>query len=103
VFKWTDKAEVAFQELKTKFTEAPILATFDPAKKIVLETDASDFAIRACLNQPDENGKFKPIAYYSRKLSPAELNYDIHDKELLAIVIAFEQWRVYLEGSTYPV
>ncbi|KFY46921.1 hypothetical protein V494_00278 [Pseudogymnoascus sp. VKM F-4513 (FW-928)] len=91
------------KELKTKFTEAPILATFDPAKKIILETDSSDFAIRACLNQLDKNGKFKPIAYYSRKLSPAELNYDIHDKELLAIVVAFKQWRVYLEGSTYPV
>ena len=102
-FEWTSKAEAAFRELKTKFTEAPILATFDPTKKIILETDSSDFAIGACLNQPDENGKFKPIAYYSRKLSPAELNYDIHDKELLAIVVAFEQWRVYLEGSTYPV
>ncbi|KFY32643.1 hypothetical protein V493_00008 [Pseudogymnoascus sp. VKM F-4281 (FW-2241)] len=102
-FNWSDKAEAAFQELKTKFTEAPILATFDPKKKIILETDSSDFAIGACLNQPDESGKPKPIAYYSRKLSPAELNYDIHDKELIAIVIAFEQWRVYLEGSTYPV
>ncbi|OBT81095.1 hypothetical protein VE02_10352 [Pseudogymnoascus sp. 03VT05] len=103
VFEWTDKAEAAFQELKTKFTEAPILATFDPVKKIILETDSSDFVIRACLNQPDENGKFKPIAYYSRKLSPTELNYDIHDKELLAIVVAFKQWQVYLKGSTYPV
>ncbi|OBT70641.1 hypothetical protein VF21_10648 [Pseudogymnoascus sp. 05NY08] len=51
----------------------------------------------------DENRKFKLIAYYSRKLSPAELNYDIYDKELLAIIVAFEQWRVYLKGSTYPV
>src|ERR1700681_4139566 len=102
-FKKTEEVEAAFQELKKRFTEAPILATFDPSKKIVLEMDSSDFAIGACLNQPDENGKFKPIAYYSRKLSPAELNYDIHDEELLAIVIAFEQWRVYLEGSTYPV
>jgi hypothetical protein len=72
-------------------------------KKIILKTDSSNFAIRACLNQPDENGKFKPIAYYSRKLSPTELNYDIHNKELLAIVVAFEQWRVYLKGSTYLV
>ena len=102
-FEWTDEAEAAFQDLKERFTEASILATFDPSKKIILETDSSDFAIGACLNQPDETGKFKPIAYYSRKLSPAELNYDIHDKELLAIVVAFEQWRVYLEGSTYPV
>ncbi|KFY32334.1 hypothetical protein V493_00296 [Pseudogymnoascus sp. VKM F-4281 (FW-2241)] len=91
------------KELKTKFIEAPILATFDLEKKIILETDSSDFAIRACLNQLDESGKPKPIAYYSRKLSPTELNYDIHDKELIAIVVAFEQWRVYLKGSTYPI
>ncbi|KFY08231.1 hypothetical protein V491_08457, partial [Pseudogymnoascus sp. VKM F-3775] len=90
-FEWTNKAEDAFQELKAKFTEAPILVTFDPARKIVLETDASDFAIGACLSQPDDRGKHKPVAYYSRKMSPAELNYDIHDKELLAIVEAFRQ------------
>ena len=72
-------------------------------KRIVLETDSLDFAIRACLSQLDENGRLKPIAYYSRKLSLAELNYDIHNKELLAIVVAFKQWRVYLKGSTYPV
>ncbi|KFY47335.1 hypothetical protein V494_00038 [Pseudogymnoascus sp. VKM F-4513 (FW-928)] len=91
------------KELKTKFTEAPILATFDPTKKIILKTDSSDFAIRACLNQPDKNGKFKPIAYYSRKLSPVELNYDIHDKELLAIVaetlVAYNFTITYRKGS----
>jgi hypothetical protein len=70
--------------------EAPILATFDPIKKIILKTDSSDFAIRACLNQLDENSKFKLIAYYSRKLSPIELNYNIHNKELLAIIVAFK-------------
>jgi hypothetical protein len=102
-FEWTKEAEAAFVELKQKFTEAPILATFDPKKKITLETDASDFAIGACLSQPGDDGKLRPIAYHSRKLSPAELNYDIHDKELLAIIVAVEQWRVYLEGSTYPV
>ncbi|OBT81188.1 hypothetical protein VE02_10389 [Pseudogymnoascus sp. 03VT05] len=57
-----------------KFIEAPILATFNPTKKIILKTDSSNFAIRACLNQPDEN----------------ELNYDIHNKELLAIVVGFK-------------
>ena len=102
-FKWTTAAEAAFRELKERFTNALILATFNPSKKIILETDSLDFVIGACLSQLDETGKFKLIAYYSRKLSPAELNYDIHDKELLAIVVAFEQWRVYLKGSTYPV
>jgi hypothetical protein len=73
-----------------KFTKAPILTTFNPIKKIILKTDSLDFVIRACLNQLDENSKFKLIAYYSRKLSPIELNYDIHNKELLAIIVAFK-------------
>ncbi|OBT70717.1 hypothetical protein VF21_10638, partial [Pseudogymnoascus sp. 05NY08] len=74
------------KELKAKFTEAPILATFDPVKKIVLKTDSSDFAIGACLNQLDEN----------------ELNYDIHDKELLAIaetLAAYNFTITYRKGS----
>jgi hypothetical protein len=102
-FNWNKEAQDAFDALKTCFTTAPILATFDPERHIVLETDASDFAIGACLGQLDEQGKLKPVAYYSRKMTPAELNYDIHDKELLAIVVAFEQWRVYLEGSKFKV
>jgi hypothetical protein len=102
-FVWNKEAQEAFNTLRHKFTKAPILATFDPKRKIILETDASDFAIGACLGQVDEQGKLRPVAYYSRKLSPAELNYDVHDKELLAIVAACEQWRVYLEGSTHQV
>jgi hypothetical protein len=65
--------------------------------------NALDFAIRACLNQLNKNDKNKPIAYYFKKLSLVELNYDIYNKELLAIVITFEQWQVYLKGLTYLV
>jgi hypothetical protein len=102
-FQWLAEEKKAFLGLKERFTTAPILVTFDPERRIILETDASDFAIGACLGQLDEQGKLRPVAYYSRKLSPAELNYDVHDKELLAIVVACEQWRVYLEGPKYPV
>jgi transposase InsO family protein len=102
-FTWGTEAESSFQELKGKFTTAPILATFDPERQIVLETDASDYAISMCISQPDNEGRLRPIAFYSRKMIPAELNYEIHDKELLAIVAAFGEWRVYLEGSKYPV
>ena len=49
-FKWTTGAEVAFKELKERFTNAPILATFNPSKKIILKTDSLDFVIRACLS-----------------------------------------------------
>jgi hypothetical protein len=102
-FEWTEEATKAFEELKSRFTTAPILTTFDPERQIILETDALDFAIGVCLGQLDEAGKLKPVAYYLRKMTPAELNYDIYDKELLAIVVAFEQWRVYLEGLKYKV
>ena len=63
-----------------------------------METDASDYAIEACLNQPDKEERLHPVAYYSRKMTPPELNYNIHDKELLAIVAALKEWRHYLEG-----
>jgi RNase H-like domain found in reverse transcriptase/Reverse transcriptase (RNA-dependent DNA polymerase)/Integrase zinc binding domain/Chromo (CHRromatin Organisation MOdifier) domain len=102
-FEWTKQAETAFEGLKARFITEPILAIFDPKQQIILETDASDFAIGACLGQIDEQGKLRPVAYYSRKLTPAELNYDVHDKELLAIVVAFKQWRVHLEGPTHTV
>jgi len=102
-FTWTPQAKEAFEKLKKSFIEALVIVTFNPNKKIVLETDSSNFATGACLSQLDEQGKLQLVAYYSRKLSLAELNYDIHDKELLAIVVAMEQWRVYLEGSTYLV
>lgn len=82
---------------------APVLVTFDPGKPITVETDASDYAIGACLSQPDENEKLHPVAFYSRRMSLAELNYDIHDKALLAIVVAFQQWKVYLEKPKYNV
>lgn len=102
-FKWTKEADDALKELRDAFTTAPILTTFDPEKHIVVETDASDYAIGACISQPDDRKALRPVAYFSRKMSAPELNYDIHDKELLAVVEAFKEWRVYLEGSKYPV
>jgi hypothetical protein len=55
------------------------------------------------LTQPGDNRKPRLIAFYSRKLIQAELNYDIHNKELLAIVVAFKVWRVYLEGIKHTI
>src|SRR5699024_2365516 len=67
------------------------------------ETDASDYAIGMRMTQPGADGKPRAVAFHSRKLVQAELNYDIHDKELLAIVVAFKTWRVYLEGAQHTV
>jgi len=79
---------------------APILAHFDPTKEVIIETDASDFAIGATLLQRDEEKRLHPVAFHSRKFQPAENNYEIHDKELLVVVDAFKYWRRYCEGAT---
>lgn len=101
-FQWTAEADKAFKTLKAKFTEAPILKHFDPEKQAILETDASDFAIGAVLSQHHDK-RLHPVAFHSRKMSPAEMNYEIHDKEMLAIVVALEDWRHYLQGGKFPV
>ncbi|RAL65582.1 hypothetical protein DID88_005254 [Monilinia fructigena] len=103
-FEWTVEAQESFDTLKQAVAKEPILLTFDPEKPIIVETDSSDFAIGAVLSQPGQNEKIATNRILlSRKLSPAELNYEIYDKELLAIVDAFREWRVYLEGSKYTV
>jgi hypothetical protein len=68
-----------------------------------VETDASDFALGGTLSQTTEDKKLHPNAFHSRKFSPAEINYEIHDTELLAIVDCFKAWRRYLEGSLHTV
>jgi len=71
---------------------------FDFKKLERMKIDALDLAIDACFNQLYE-GMWHSMVYYFRKLSLAEQNYDIYDKELLAIVVALEAWRVYIEGA----
>ncbi|MBW0560637.1 hypothetical protein O181_100352 [Austropuccinia psidii MF-1] len=82
-------------QLKEAFTISPILSHFDPSLPTIVETDASYYALGAVLRQISDSGKH-PIAFDSRKLLPAELNYEIHDKELLGIVWALKRWRAFL-------
>ena len=79
------------------------MAHFDPTKPVIIETDASDFAIGAVLSQRDNDNRLHLVAFHSRKFQPAEVNYDIHDKELLAIVDAFKHWRRYCEGAEHLI
>jgi hypothetical protein len=101
-FVFNDSPRQAFKQLKTAFTTAPILAHYQPDRPSTIETDASDFAIAAVISQPDSNNILHPVAFYSRKLTPPELNYEIHDKEMLAIIVALKIWRAYLEGAAHP-
>ncbi|KAI9034758.1 retropepsin-like aspartic protease/reverse transcriptase [Aspergillus affinis] len=89
-FEWTTQIQQTFDNIKRKITTAPILVQHDPEKLTTIETDASDYTIGIRMTQPDKNGRAKPIAFHLRKLIQAEMNYDIYDKELLAIVTAFK-------------
>ena len=88
-FCWAELQETAFTNLKHQFATASLLKHFNPALPLVLETDASDFAICSVLSQYHQD-RLHPIAFYSRKMSSSELNYEIHDKEMLAIVASFK-------------
>jgi len=68
-----------------------------------VETDASDYAVAGILSITCADREIRPVAYYSRTLTAPELNYDTHDKELLAIFKAFRNWHHYLKGSTSPI
>jgi RNase H-like domain found in reverse transcriptase len=68
-----------------------------------VETDASDYALGAILSLFDEEGVLHPVAFHSRTFTGAKLNYNVHDKELLAIFEAFQRWQHYLEGSGSPI
>ena len=91
-FSWGAEHQQVFNTLKLALTQAPVLTHFDPANLIIVKTDASDYAIAAIISQisPDD-GNLHPIAFYSCGMKPAELNYEIYDKELLVIFEAFQQ------------
>ncbi|MBW0467276.1 hypothetical protein O181_006991 [Austropuccinia psidii MF-1] len=84
-FIFNEEALSQFQILKEAFTTTPILSHFNPSLPTIVETDASDYALGAVLSQVNDSGKH-PISFESCKLLPAELDYAIHDKELLGIV-----------------
>ena len=101
-FVWGKDQQEAFEYLKRCFTTAPILCHFHPDRDPVVETYASDYALGCILSQI-QNKRLPPVAFHSWKLSSAERNYDIHDKELLAILVAFLELKHYLQGTEKPI
>lgn len=97
-WKWEEEEQGAFDELKRRFAEAPVLAMWTPDRPTRVEVDASGYAVGGVLSQLQDDDKWHPIAYLSEGMTEAERNYEIYDKELLAIVRGLEAWRQYLEG-----
>ena len=95
---WTGRCQDAFEKLKHSLAEAPLLRTPDEKKPYEVITDGSDYGLGAVLLQEGY-----PIAFESRKLNSAELNYTVTEKEMLAVVHALRVWRCYLEGAQFTV
>ncbi len=98
MWKWGKVQQEAFEQLKKQLAEDVVLAIPTNEGKFRVEADASEGAIGAVLSQEQE-GKWRPVLFLSKSLSVTERNYEIYDKELLAIMLALEEWRHYLMGA----
>ena len=105
-FEWNPERVKAFEEAKLALSSETILTTFSPDLEHIVETDACDWAIGACLKQvEEENGQRmeKVVEYYSKAFKPAQRNYCTTEKEMLAIILALKKWRSYLALEKFIV
>jgi len=101
---WSGREQVAFKDLKKVMTTAPVLMSPQNLEPFWIKADSLNFATGAVLSQQlmmDE--KWHPMVFYSKFLSSVEQNYEMHNKEMLAIICMLEKWRYFLEGATHPV
>ena len=89
-WEWTERQEEAFKKLKEKFTQEPVLAALDLDKKMRMEVDALDYTTEDILSMEYEDRKWRPVVFLSKSLNETERNYEIHDKEMLAIIRELE-------------
>ncbi len=102
-WRWTQVEQAAFEALKKAVAKEPVLLFPKLTEPFEMEVDASAIAIGTVLNQKGEDGKTHLVAYYSESFSTPERNYDVYDRELLAIIKALRQWRTYLLGSPHQI
>ena len=100
-WKWEEEHQQAFNELKNKTTSQPVFSLSKREGRFRVEMNTSGHAIGRVLSQEQE-GKWKPIAFLSRTMQPVERNYEIYDKELLAIMEALSKWIQYLLNAMEP-
>jgi hypothetical protein len=101
-FIWTKEASQSMDKLKESLIKDVMLSYPDQTKQFFLDTDASDHTISSVLSQYDSDQQLRPVAFFSRKLSEAELNYSVYDKELLSILESLKYWRHYLVAPVEP-
>ncbi len=96
---WGTAEQKAFNTLKKAITSAPVLIFPSQSSHFHLKCDASNFATGAVLSQVQADGMYQPVAFMSKGFSDTECNYQIHDKEMLAIMCTLDKWCHYLEGT----
>jgi hypothetical protein len=103
-WQWGSSEASAFRKLKELVTSTPVLTTPADDQPFRIKANSSDYATSVVLSQLlTEDGKWHLIAYYSKSLSETERNYEIHDKEMLAIIRVLDKWRHFLEGAPHKV
>ena len=102
-WNWSPSCQSSFDSLKHLFLAKPVLRLPNFSAPFAIATDASKHASGAILLQTDSNSDWHPCSYLSQSFSPAERNYDIYNRELLAVIRALKSWRHYLHGSPFPV
>ena len=100
---FSDDCRESFEKLKKAFITAPVLTHWIPDTPIMVEMDASDYALAAVLSIRTLDGDYHPVAFHSQTFKDPETNHDVHDKKLTAIYDAFKRWRHYLEGAGTPI
>ena len=98
-WKWEKEQEEVFEKLKAGFTTEPVLAIPDIDREMRVEADASDYTTGEVLLTKCEDRKWRPVAFISKLLNTTEQNYEIHNKEMLAVIRCLEAWRYYLERA----
>jgi len=100
-WEWTEKQKRAFGELKRRFTEELVLAAPDLDKKMRIEVNVSDYVTGGVLSMECKDKLWRLVAFLSKSLNEIERNYEIHDKEMLAIIRGLKAWRHLLEGAQF--
>jgi hypothetical protein len=101
-FLWTDTEQKAFEDLKTAMLNGPVLTVPNETAPFIVTADASGYAVGASLSQDLGLGP-QPVAFMSHRMTPAQMNYPVHEQELLAIMLALREWHHYLYGQRFTV
>lgn len=102
-FSFPAETKVAFDNLKNALVTSPVLVHPDFTKHFYIQCDASDYCVGAVLFQKDDNGEEHPIAYFSHKMTSAQRNYTVNERECLAVVLAIKKFRPFVELVAFTV